>query len=62
MKFIHSHYKNDKVSVALSQIVAVVEGSREETLIYCTDNEVYTSTESYDLIMRKIEDESRSKE
>ena len=54
MEFIHSSYNNKNISIALSQIVAVAEGNKGNTLIYCTDDQEYTVTESYDLIMKKI--------
>ena len=54
MKFLQSHCNDCNVSIALSQIVAVIEIDKGETRVYCTDKGKYTLTEPYDLIMKKI--------
>ena len=55
MKFVHSNYNGKNVSIALSHIIAVTEGHKGQTSVYCMDKEGYTLTEPYDLIMKKIE-------
>ena len=57
MKFLQSHYNDKKVSIVLSQIVAVIENDEGKTLVCATDGEGYTLTEPYDQIMNKIEKE-----
>ena len=54
MKFLQSHCNDCKVSIALSQIVAVIEIDKGETRVYCTDKGKYTLTESYGLVIKKI--------